>query len=91
MFKHSDPCNLKVKVDVSHHTFNETMGDWVNSKQLVFVMDEFVAPDSGKKGKEKKSKKNLTFKNFGSALSVSAMKSSKSVCIAWRCRLVRHR
>jgi len=33
------------------------MGDWVNSKQLVFVMDEFVAPDSGKKGKEKKSKK----------------------------------
>ncbi|CAL1131715.1 unnamed protein product [Cladocopium goreaui] len=47
----------EVKVDVSHHTFNETMGDWVNSKQLVFVMDEFVAPDSGKKGKEKKSKK----------------------------------
>ena len=73
-----------MKVGLSHHAYNETTTEWSQAKQLVFVMDEWVSEVKAK-GK-KVQKKVLTNKNYGAALSVPAVKSSKSLMIAWRCR-----
>ena len=49
-------------------------------------MDE--VSEGGKKAKKKKSASTHTIKNFGTALNIAKAKSSSSIALAWRCRLL---
>ena len=85
-----------MKVEVSHHTQKD--GKFSNVKPLVFIMDDVktqtqdkdIKQEGKKPKKQKKSAKNtgpaVTIKNFGSKASVTVVKASKNLSIAWRCR-----
>lgn len=86
------PGSEKVKVDVSHHKLDD--GQWKRVKSLAFVLDNIPDPEQKTKKVKKEKKKSKakdngpTNKNFGAYLDISKCKCSKSLGLAWRCRLL---
>ena len=83
----------QVKVELSHHD-RDADGAWKCAKPLVFVLDEIddSQPDpkelSKKEKKKKKKKTVITAKNFGAFASISSLKGSDNLFLAWRVRLL---
>lgn len=73
----------QVKVELSHH--NREGGGFVSSKPLAFLLDDTSPQEDSKK---KKRKLQITTKNFGAFVSISAVKNAEHLALAWRVRLV---
>lgn len=77
-----------MKLELSHH--QEKDNEWVNTKPLVFVLDQVQDPTvkvKGKKGKDRVVQ--ITAKNFGSWMSITKLKTaSDTLELAWRVRFL---
>ena len=71
----------QVKIEVSHHSFNDGMDTCAADKQLVFVMDA-PAEEKGKK----KNKGVVNHNAFGNALDISKFKGNTKFITSFRCR-----
>lgn len=73
-------------MEISHHGESED-GGLKQTKLLVFVLDEIdkVVKQEGKKGRKKAVE--CTVRNFGSFVSIPALKEASAFTLAWRCRL----